>query len=214
MPRISKKTQQERRKNLIAVAQREFLTKGFGKTTVKDITDQLNLATGTFYYHFKSKDEILVAVTEGLLETEKQKMQELCEAKNIDVGSRIKTALNIIYETFSSNKKIWEQVCRDLTLHNQFYTTGMNMIAPFIECLLEDGNQTGTFSFAHPREMAEIIISLLDFYITQYSLTSDEARKQGLFESMEHAIELILCACRRPVFYTDSLAQSEIAPPV
>lgn len=39
-----------------------FYQRGFEKTSFADIAGQVNLSRGNFYYHFKTKDEILAAV--------------------------------------------------------------------------------------------------------------------------------------------------------
>jgi len=36
-----------------------FLQKGYNGTTIKDITDTVGITKGAFYWHFKSKDELL-----------------------------------------------------------------------------------------------------------------------------------------------------------
>jgi AcrR family transcriptional regulator len=65
-----------RRADLIRVAARLFREKGFDGTTVRDIADAVGMRSGSPFYHFKSKQEILAAVMEeglvaGLAETER-----------------------------------------------------------------------------------------------------------------------------------------------
>lgn len=65
-----------RRADLIRVSARLFREKGFDGTTVRDIADAVGMRSGSPFYHFKSKQEILAAVMEeglvaGLNETER-----------------------------------------------------------------------------------------------------------------------------------------------
>jgi AcrR family transcriptional regulator len=65
-----------RRADLIRVSARLFREKGFDGTTVRDIADAVGMRSGSPFYHFKSKQEILAAVMEeglvaGLAETER-----------------------------------------------------------------------------------------------------------------------------------------------
>lgn len=39
-----------------------FLHKGYNGTTIKDITDAVNITKGAFYWHFKSKEELLETI--------------------------------------------------------------------------------------------------------------------------------------------------------
>jgi AcrR family transcriptional regulator len=52
----------DRRQELIDAAASLFATKGFGATTMRDIAAHVGKTPGALYYHFTSKDELLVAV--------------------------------------------------------------------------------------------------------------------------------------------------------
>jgi len=48
---------------ILDVAERLFLEKGYEKTTIQDIVDNMNgMTKGAIYHHFKGKEEILTAV--------------------------------------------------------------------------------------------------------------------------------------------------------
>ena len=48
---------------ILDVSQRLFLEKGYDKTTIQDIVDELGgLSKGAIYHHFKSKEEIMDAL--------------------------------------------------------------------------------------------------------------------------------------------------------
>lgn len=64
------------RNEIIDVANRLFYERGYESTSFADIANELGISKGNFYYHFKTKDEILEAViisrvlsTNYLLET-------------------------------------------------------------------------------------------------------------------------------------------------
>ena len=50
------------RERIVEAADALFYRRGFEKTSFADIAEELQLSRGNFYYHFKTKDEILVAV--------------------------------------------------------------------------------------------------------------------------------------------------------
>lgn len=53
-----------RRADLVRAAARLFRDKGFDGTSVRDIADAVGMRSGSPFYHFKSKQEILAAVME------------------------------------------------------------------------------------------------------------------------------------------------------
>ena len=52
---------------ILDVSQRLFLEKGYDHTTIQDIVDELGgLTKGAVYHHFRSKEEILDAVSDRM----------------------------------------------------------------------------------------------------------------------------------------------------
>lgn len=58
------KPPEERRDELMNAAERLFLEQGVAPTTIEQITMGANVAKGTFYLHFSSKEDILAALGE------------------------------------------------------------------------------------------------------------------------------------------------------
>lgn len=78
--RISNKTTHDL---IIEAADRLFYQQGFGHTSFSDIADSVGISRGNFYYHFKSKDEILNAVIESRIARTQQMLDAwAAEAKN------------------------------------------------------------------------------------------------------------------------------------
>lgn len=57
------------RQQILSAATQLFPTKGFESTSVDDIVERANVVKGTFYYHFKSKDDLLLALRQSSLTT-------------------------------------------------------------------------------------------------------------------------------------------------
>ena len=58
MARITKEYY-ERKNEILDAAQELFLTQGYEKTSVDNIIKKVGVAKGTFYYYFKSKEDLL-----------------------------------------------------------------------------------------------------------------------------------------------------------
>ena len=56
------KEAEERRNEILDVAERLFGMKGFDHTSTNDILNEVGIARVTLYYHFKSKEDILDAM--------------------------------------------------------------------------------------------------------------------------------------------------------
>jgi AcrR family transcriptional regulator len=75
------KPPEERRDELMNAAQRLFLKNGVGPTSIEQITGGAGVAKGTFYLHFASKDDVLLALRERFV-------REFFESLKIAVTTR------------------------------------------------------------------------------------------------------------------------------
>lgn len=64
------------RQDILAAAGVLFIKKGYEATSVDDIAEAANVAKGTLYYHFKSKDEVLLGLSIGYLKRLNEKVDQ------------------------------------------------------------------------------------------------------------------------------------------
>ncbi len=68
MPSLSLRQERKSRRDLIVKhAAASFYERGFDRTTVRDIADRVGITSGSIFYHFESKEELLAwVIREGL----------------------------------------------------------------------------------------------------------------------------------------------------
>lgn len=64
------------RQHIVDAANRLFYERGYSQTSFSDIARRARIPRGNFYYHFKSKDEILLAVIDDRLATTRSMLDE------------------------------------------------------------------------------------------------------------------------------------------
>ena len=67
MPRKSKDEAEKTRKRILASALTLFVAKGYERTTFTDIAAKLKMTKGAVYWHFESKERLLMALVEEML---------------------------------------------------------------------------------------------------------------------------------------------------
>jgi AcrR family transcriptional regulator len=83
------------RSRIVEVADQLFYERGFEATSFADIAALAGLSRGNFYYHFKSKDEILAAVI-ALRMDRTRDMLTLWESETPDPARRLLAFANIL----------------------------------------------------------------------------------------------------------------------
>ncbi len=74
-----------RRNELIAKSAQLFREKGYEKTTVRDIAAAVGMQAGSWFYHFKTKQEILLAIMEQGMQ---QSLAEIQQIASQDLAPR------------------------------------------------------------------------------------------------------------------------------
>jgi AcrR family transcriptional regulator len=68
MPRLTARTRDARRQQILGAAQRCFTRNGFQATSMQDIFAEAGLSAGAVYSHFTGKDEIITAIAEDVID--------------------------------------------------------------------------------------------------------------------------------------------------
>ncbi len=88
-------TDKPTRDQIVEAADRLFYRQGYEHTSFSDIADVVRISRGNFYYHFKTKDEILDAVVEARL-ANTQAMLERWESAGKTPADRIRSFINLL----------------------------------------------------------------------------------------------------------------------
>ena len=83
------------RQQIVEAADQLFYQQGFESTSFADIAAAVRISRGNFYYHFKTKDDILDAVIELRL-TNTRAMLEQWEQQGDDPADRIRCFIHIL----------------------------------------------------------------------------------------------------------------------
>ncbi|MEM9472272.1 MAG: TetR/AcrR family transcriptional regulator [Pseudomonadota bacterium] len=83
------------RDHIVAAANQLFYRQGYEHTSFADIAGEVQISRGNFYYHFKTKDEILDAVI-GARMAETQAMLDEWEAESESPADRIRSFIHIL----------------------------------------------------------------------------------------------------------------------
>lgn len=103
------------RLQIIEAADRLFYEKGFEATSFADIAAVVGLSRGNFYYHFRTKDEILGAVIEHRL----SKTKEMLDAWEAGAGTAAERIRSFIHILIVNQAKIMAYGCPVGTLCNE-----------------------------------------------------------------------------------------------
>ncbi|MBU7017322.1 MAG: TetR/AcrR family transcriptional regulator [Theionarchaea archaeon] len=170
-----------RREELIDIAEELFLQNGYEETPVSDIVKKAQVAQGTFYYYFKSKDEILDAIADRYHKEFAASLEE--------VASRDMNAVDKIISLFKSASgfslgrgKLIDYLHQEKNalFHLKMEQKGFSLIVPIFSKIIEQGIKEGLFDTEYPHEAALLILACQDsiFDIEHFREKTVEERKR------------------------------------
>jgi AcrR family transcriptional regulator len=180
------KNPEERRMELIDTAESLFSQKGYDDTAVSDIVKRINVGQGTFYYYFKSKEDILEAVAEKIVAPIAETIQNISKGDE-DPATQVNSILNCILKAASSETgfmKLMHQKGNYL-LHDKLEEALETRISTSIAEVIIKGMEEGIFNMKYPKESFILLLSST-LYISYHFSSDHEAR-----ERMRAALEEI-----------------------
>ena len=179
---------------IITVSARLFLEKGFDKTSIQDIADTAGISKGAIYHHFRSKEEIINAVTESqaqvtqsalagwLTETEgmtgREKLIAILE-KNLDSQEA-----HCLDEVMSVRMKSAEFVL-------SYMQNCVNQDAALIANLIEQGAADGSLTTDFPDECAEMFLLLLNVWCDPAVFHCDMEKLSKRLRCLQHLMRTL-----------------------
>ena len=154
------KEAEERKNEILDVAERLFGTKGFDNTSTSDILNEVGIARGTLYYHFKSKEDILDAMIDRMTGRLVEKAAALLAKKEIPVMRRLTMMMTALNVNGSLGQEIMEQVHKpqNALMHQKMQERLLAGVNPLITGLIREGMAQGICRTEYPAEVAEMTL--------------------------------------------------------
>jgi AcrR family transcriptional regulator len=193
MARISKPPE-ERKHDLIDAAEQLFATKGYDQTAISDIVKEVNVAQGTFYYHFKSKADILEAVVNKSVLKMADKIRLIAERDDIDPAAKLNGFFDALVDFSSLNDELTNLVHREsnLILHQKLARTTLSMLVPLLSRIIQDGVSQGVFDVVNPVETSVLLLVAVGGLFHDPDVLSDPEHIQRAKITVEQTITRVL----------------------
>lgn len=149
--------------DILDAATRLFVEKGYEKTTIQDIVNELDgLSRGAIYHHFRSKEDVIDGVVRRLIP--KAEYLDLIRERTDLTG--LEKIQHLLLETLF-NKEVGAsfQLTYSLFDNPKFFMmyimNNNDVLSPQIERYINEGNNDGSFNVKYPKQVSEIIVLLL-----------------------------------------------------
>lgn len=209
------KEAEERKNEILDVAERLFGTKGFDSTSTGDILNEIGIARGTLYYHFKSKEEILDAMISRMTDRMIERAKAIVAQKEIPVLQRL-TMMMLSLNVSGGNleKELLAQAHKpqNALMHQKMEKSLLSGINPIITDLMKEGIAQGICQTDYPEEVAEMTFLYVNTVFDDLMEHSEEERQRKTaafiynLERLLHMEQDSMKAAIMPLFQKDAKA--------
>lgn len=210
MARIVKEEAYAVKRNEILDAARQFAyTKGYEQMTIQDILDDLKISKGAFYHYFDSKQALLEALIERMLDGAEQVIIPIVYDPDLLALEKLRRYFTTLGRWKTAQKTFFLALLRiwykddNIILRQKVLAKGFKRIAPLLNVIIQQGIQEGILTTPYPDEVSGILFSIM------MNLSDTLA---GLLLSNESNHDVLLNMENTTVAYTDALERVLGAP--
>lgn len=175
---------------ILDVSQRLFLEKGYDATTIQDIVDDLGgLTKGALYHHFRSKEEIMVALSQRMF-ARHDPFAEVQARKDLNGLQKMRLAVRL-NQSDAQQVELNRQaipLIKNPRVLSQMLETNIKELCPRWQRLIEEGIVDGSIHTAHAQELSQLLV-LLDLWMIPSIFPGDSSSIRRRLSCMAKMLE-------------------------
>lgn len=153
---------EKRKKMLLKIAYDMFLTKGYDNTRIDEIIEKAQIAKGTYYYYFQSKEQMLEEVIDMMIDNE-TKMAEQIIRTDISVPQKIVGIITSMKPT-EEEQPIKNSLFQDenVLMHHKVRKKLIDTLTPLLSEVIKEGVNGGIFKCDNIPERVKMLLIISD----------------------------------------------------
>ena len=195
-----------RKEAFVEAAERLMQTRGYERTSIQDILDELGASRGAFYHYFGSKQALLEAVIDRMVEAGLASVEPIVEDPSLPAAAKLVRVFSGIGQ-WKTDRRDLIQAFLDVWLSDdhavvreKFRRRLVAQFVPTLSKIVRQGIEEGTFQVESPDDTALVLMffiqgmqdEALDMYVASQAnaIAFDEVVTR--FNSFASAFERVL----------------------
>jgi len=153
-----------RKKEILDTAENLFGENGYDQTSIQSIIDHIGIAKGTFYHYFSSKNALLDGVIDRIIGEIRGILDRMINRDELGPIEKIASISGSLASVGKGREKLMEYIHeeRNAHIHLKIEKRVTPLITPYMEGIIEEGNESGVFDVEYPGETAKALLGVYD----------------------------------------------------
>ena len=153
---------EKRKKMLLKIAYDMFLTNGYENTSVDEIIEKAQIAKGTYYYYFQSKEQMLEEVIDMMIDNETEMAEQIIKT-DISVPQKIVgilTSMKPTEEEQPIKNTLFQE--ENVLMHHKVRKKLIDTLTPLLSEVIKEGVNEGIFKCDNIPERVKMLLIISD----------------------------------------------------
>jgi len=149
-----------RKKEILLTARKLFVQKGYDQTSINDILRIVDIAKGTFYYYYSSKEEVLEAIIMDIVNEGVTRAEHILQDSSISPLKRIVMAVMAQTPEFEGALDLAEELHKvdNAKLEQLYRKTMLRKMTSVLEGVVKEAQEQDIVHTDFPKECIESIL--------------------------------------------------------
>lgn len=183
----------ERKNEILDVAERLFQSKGYNRCTVNDILKEVKIAKGTFYYYFKSKEEVLDEVVFRYTDMVTARAEEILNNEDISPVEKLMRVFMSMQIKETNNNDVLDELHKseNALLHQKTLNQIITIMVPILVRIVEEGNEKKVWNCRYPFQYMQIFLAA-SLTLTDEGIFETDDSQMGIMAALISILEKML----------------------
>lgn len=149
---------ERRKQELLQIAYRMFISRGYENTSVDEIIEEADIAKGTYYYYFETKEQMLEEVIGMMIDQEMEAAGRILQ-EEIPVPQKIIGMISSLRPT-QEERPIEGALMQpeNIVMHEKIRKKIVEMAVPLLSKVVEEGIGQGIFACDNIAERVRMLL--------------------------------------------------------
>lgn len=163
---VKEEERAEKRNAILDAAQQLIYTKGYEQMTIQDIQDALQISKGAFYHYFDSKQALVDALIERMIEEAHRLIHPIAYDPQLSALEKIQRFFGTLNRWKTAQKEFLMKILRawysdeNALVRQKLLSQALSKVTSLLMVIIDQGIEEGVMTLSYPDQVSDVLLNL------------------------------------------------------